>query len=186
MTLTRAVPILTAVALLSVCMAVSVSATDAEPDPGAVSVVWDDRPDSVAELADDTTALVEADVVAVEDGPDLTSDFPGDDPAEHAIPTQRISFHTVHVLDGGMPPTFKLFKTGSVDTHLQGDPAYATGERYVLFLRPYGEPGTYVPAAPDGRIGLDSMGEADPVIGGPVSQELDGLTPEEIAEEASQ
>ena len=164
-------------------VAFSASAEKVDSPPQVASVVWDDRPETSAELAADSTSLVEARVTGVEAGPDLND--PLNDP-DTAIPTQRITFETVDVLDGQIPETFRLFKTGSADVHLQGDPLYEVGESYVLFLEPQGEPGTYIPVAPDGRLELDAQHEADPVIGGPVGQELDGLTPAEIAHEVGQ
>lgn len=183
MPLTRALlALFTAVALSLASSLVIAAMAEEGPSPTQVAdVLWVDRPKSVEELAADSTALVEARVTAIEEGPDLLDST---STAEEGIPTQRIAFETVNVLDGQIPSTFKLFKTGSPEIHLQGDPFYAIGESYVLFLEPQGEPGTWIPAAPDGRIELDARGEADPVIAGPVATELEGQTPEEIEEAA--
>jgi hypothetical protein len=171
---------------LALSLGIGAMAADPDPAPQVASVTWDDRPESVEELADDATVLVEATVTGIADGPELLSPHP-DLPADEAgIPTQRISFETVKVLDGQIAATFNVFKTGSSDLYLQGDPLYAVGESYVLFLEPQGEAGTWIPAAPDGRLELDAQGEADPVISGPVADDLEGKTPEEIEEEAAQ
>jgi hypothetical protein len=188
MSLSRALAALGICAAISVGLSLGISAVaqETEPAPQVASVVWNERPETVEELAADATVLVEARVTGIQAGPELLSPHP-DLPADEAgIPTQRIVFETVEVLDGQIPPTFKLFKTGSRDLYLQGDPLYAVGESYVLFLEPQGEAGTWIPAAPDGRLELDAQGEADPVISGPVSDDLEGKTPEEIEEEASQ
>jgi hypothetical protein len=165
----------------SLALSLAAFGEDPEPEPQVATVDWAERPADVAELEQASTAVVEAEVTAIEDGPRLLDPADADDP-DQAIPTQRISFETFSVLEGQMPATFKLFK--SDDLHLQGDPLYEVAETYVLFLEPRdGEPGTYVPSAPDGRLELDAQGEADPVIAGPVAQELEGQTPEQIEQE---
>lgn len=186
MSLTRALLALALSLGLSLALSLGIQAIaeESEPAPEVASVVWDERPATVDELAADATVLVEARVTAIVDGPPLYSPHPDEAPAEGQIPTQRIAFETIALLDGQIPPTFDVFKTGSADVHLQGDPLYAVGESYVLFLEPQGEPGTWIPAAPDGRLGLDAQGEADPVIAGPVARDLEGLTPEQIDEAA--
>jgi hypothetical protein len=187
MSLSRALLALVLSAAISLALSVGIGAMASDPDvpPQVASVVWNERPETVEELAEAATVLVEARVTAIEDGPELLSphpDLPADEPG---ILTQRIVFEAVEVLDGQIPATFKLFKTGSPELYLQGDPLYAVGESYVLFLEPQGEAGTWIPAAPDGRLELDAQGEADPVISGPVSDDLEGMTPEEIEQEAS-
>jgi hypothetical protein len=169
-------------------LAVSIAAfgQEAEPEPQVASVDWAERPDDVQELGEAATAVVQAQVTGVESGPPLLDPADADDP-DQAIPTQRISFDTASVLEGQMPGTFKLFKTGTSDLYLKGDPLYAVGETYVLFLEPRdGEPGTYVPVAPDGRLAIDAQGEADAVIAGPVAQELEGQTPEQIDQDIAE
>lgn len=184
MSLSRALFVTLIAVAVSFGLSMGVSASVEDPDfdagPQVAEVVWEPRPNSVNELADETTVLVEAEVIGIETGPDLVSQSPADSAAEHAIPTQRILFSTLEVLSGQAPSTFKLFKTGSPDMHLKGDPLYRVGERYVLFLEPHGESGTYIPSAPDGRVELDAHGQADPVIGGPVAAELEGKTTEQI------
>jgi hypothetical protein len=181
-------------ALLALCVSIGVSlglslgiqaiAEESEPAPQVASVVWNERPATVDELAADAAVLVEARVTAIADGPPLVSPHPDEAPDEGQIPTQRVALETITALDGQIAPTFNVFKTGSADVHLQGDPLYEVGEAYVLFLEPQGEPGTWIPVAPDGRLALDAEGEAEPVIAGPVARDLQGLTPEQIDEAA--
>jgi len=113
----------------------------------------------------------------VAEGPPL----PADDP-EYEIPTQRITFATISILDGASPDSeFVLFRTGSDELRLANDPPYEPGERYVLFIRPRaGESGTYLPVAPDGRLRLDAGDDAEAVIGGPVRHEVEGLSVTEL------
>jgi hypothetical protein len=182
MSLTRAIAAISTSVIASIVLSFGISAMAEDPPaaPQVASVVWEERPESVSELGGDSTVLVEAEVTAIEAGPDLPAE-PGDD---LAMPTQRIVFSTTEVLDGQIAETFKLFKTGSEELYLQGDPLYEAGESYLLFLEPQGEPGTYIPAAPDGRIELDAQGEADPVIPGPVAEQVEGESTEQIAEAA--
>ena len=150
--------------------------------PAIAPVVWSERPGSVDELAGRAAAVVEAEVVSVVEGPPL----PADDP-EHEIPTQRVTLATISVLDGASPGSeFVLFRTGSEELRLANDPPYELGERYVLFIRPRdGEPGTYLPVAPDGRLRIDAGGDAKAVIGGPVRREIEGRSVTEIESEVS-
>jgi len=150
--------------------------------PAVAPVVWSERPQSVDELADLSESVVEAEVISIADGPPL----PAEDP-EHEIPTERVTFKTVSVLDGASPgPQFLLFRTGSQELRLANDPPYEIGERYVLFIRPReGEPGTYLPVAPDGRLRLDAGRDAEAMIGGPVGREVEGRSVPEIESEVS-
>lgn len=182
MTLTRAIAsvFLAVAASIGLSLAVSAMADEPAPEPQVASVVWEERPDSLSDMASEASVVVEAEVVAIAKGPPLVAEK-GD---ELAMPTQRIAFKTVETLEGDIADSFELFKTGSDDLYLDGDPLYQVGETYVLFLAPQGEPGTYIPVAPDGRLAVDSQGKAEPVIAGPVADEADGKSSEQIADAA--
>jgi hypothetical protein len=181
---TRALVILGAAILLSLGLGLGASvAADSDPPPEVAPTVWADAPADLDDLADDSTAVVEATVTSVDTGPNLVDSEHPDDP-EGMLPTQRITFQTDSVLDGQIDDTFTLFKTGSDNLELSNDPAYVEGQRYVLFVRPrQGDPDTYLPVAPDGRYHLDANNEADPVVDSPTTDQLDGDTPAQIQNE---
>jgi|SRR6185295_746974 len=176
---------LAAAALVALALSLGISAAqESGPAPQVGYAEWVEHPSDVGDLEQGATAVVEAEVTAVEPGPALVDPADGTDPDE-AIPTQRIGFSTIQVLDGQAPQSFKLFKTGSEELYLRNDPFYRTGERYVLFIRPReGEPGTYLPVAPDGRLRVQD-GEAQAFINTPPANQLDGLTPQQIDAEIS-
>ena len=188
MPLTRALMLLALVIATALGLTFVALGQDPEPGPSQpVAVAWDERPDSVPELDQAAVSVVEAEVTGIDAGPSLVD--PADPGSEHhAIPTQRIAFDVLSVLDGPSPgDDLLLFKTGSEDAHLEGDPPYEAGERYVLFLRPReGEPGTYLPIAPDGRVRLNDGDEGHLFIAGSVKQELEGATVAEIEEKISE
>lgn len=189
MPLTRALSVLAAALMASFASAFGLQAVAQEPEshPVAVYADWSDRPASVDELTGDASAVVEATVVSVEGGPDLVDASAPADP-ETTIPTQRISFAVDQLLEGHSPgESFRLFKTGSEAVYLRNDPSYEVGESYVLFIRPReGEPGTFLPAAPDGRLRLGADDEADALIPGEVAEELEGLTPEQVEQQVAE
>ncbi|MDX6661971.1 MAG: hypothetical protein QOG09_73, partial [Solirubrobacterales bacterium] len=145
-------------------------ASDPAPPPQVMGVAWDQRPDSVKELTDLTPSVVEADVTHISPGPDILDVQPSEPGGAVHIPTQRVVFSLVRVVDGtSVPAVFTLFKTGSPDSYLEGDPLYTVGERYALFIRPRKhDPGIYVPVAPDGRLRESGKGKLDGFIPGPV------------------
>jgi hypothetical protein len=147
-----------------------------------LSPSWVFRPDTLNALIDAAPKAVTAEVVAVAPGPPLA-----DDSKFHAssLPTQRISFAVTDQVYGQTPGTFALFKTGSEQVLLEGDPPYAVGERYLLFMEPRVdgqgsvEPNTFVPVSPDGRLRLIN-GAVQPVIEGPLGEKLKGKTVAEV------
>jgi hypothetical protein len=150
------------------------SAPDARPHGAVLSGTWAFRPQTVAELVAKSPAVVAGTVVAISAGPPLT-----DGAEDGGLPTQRIRITVDDRVYGDVPDTFELFKTGSNDRWIEGDPPYEVGERYVFFLQPRVngdgsvEPDTYVPVAPDGRLKID-RDSVHQVIGGFLSEKLNG------------
>ena len=96
------------------------------------------------------------------------------EPEAASLPTERVSVHVDETLFGEPPAELVLFKTGSENTSLEGDPAYKPGERYLLLLAEYtGEAGLFVPPAPDARMRVEG-GLVEPVIEGPIADLLGG------------
>jgi hypothetical protein len=185
MTLARAFAALLVSVAISGALAFALSAAADEPETpaSATAVVWDERPDDLGELGEEARSVVEARVAEVAQGPPLGAG------EEHAgIPTQRISFEVLSTLDGPDPgPVLRLMKAGSVEQYLANDPPYSVGERYVLFVEPWSlDPGTYVLAAPDGRVRLNAQDEAHLFIPGSVKTELEGESLAEIEAQVSE
>lgn len=154
---------------------------------------WVYRPLTLEGLTSNAELVVRAEVTGVDSGPDLTgmddaesvaggllSASTGQPRAEEPpIPTQRVAVRTLESLKGNAPAALSLFKTGSADFLLEGDPSYAVGERYLLFLVPRAD-GTYVPVAPDGRLLVTSTGAIEPVIQGDVANEVAGDSVQDV------
>jgi hypothetical protein len=154
-------------------------AQELEPAPEyRMGIEWAYRPDDVVELGDQSDALVEAEVTDVRDGPPIIVDDAS------PIPTQLIDVRTTALLSGEAPETFTLYKLGSEAAYAEGDPPYEVGQRYVIFVTPRPD-GTYLPTAPDGRLLERPSGEVEPVIDGPVAEQVDGSTPAEVESAAA-
>jgi hypothetical protein len=100
MTLARSLAALMVSAVISIGLAVAITATADEPatPPAAMPVVWDERPDDVAELDQAARSVIEARVVEVADGAEL-----GGTQGDSGVPTQRISLEVLSTLDGPAP-----------------------------------------------------------------------------------
>ena len=154
-------------------------------EPELASVLWNERPSDVAELVALSKLIVEAEVSEITPGPDL---YPVGDPdkqsPDYAVPTQRVKVDVVRQLTGaplGPDTSLSIFKTASEDAYLEGDPPYAVGERYILFLRPkQDDPKTLIPVAPDGRIGFTKTG-AEVAIAGPIADQINAISPAALA-----
>jgi hypothetical protein len=136
-----------------------------------------------------TDAVVEAEVIAVTPGPDLVAARGRVDGEDAGLPTQRIEVKVLDALKKGGSLTGRgerltLFRTGGRTKDggllsLEGDPAYRSGERYILFLfvRP---DGLFIPVAPDGRLREDAQELLEPLIDGPVAEELRRKTKDDV------
>ena len=141
--------------------------------PVTAHASWTERPDSVEEMTSQARAVVRARVEGVNAGEDLLVPEPTLPGGVDRIPTQRVDFTSIEVLSGTIPASFTLFKTGNATFQLEGDPAYVVGEEYVLFVEPR-EDGTFIPVAPDGRLRETAGGTVQPVIDGPLGDQLQG------------
>ena len=153
-----------------------------------MSATWVFRPATLNELVSRAPAAVVAEVTSVQSGPPLAADSKFH--PQETVPTQRIGFRAKDVWYGNVPVTFKLFKTGSGEFSIQGDPPYEVGERYVLFVRTWmngageREVDTYVPLSPDGRLKIRDGGRLEPQIDGKLGSRLRGAHVEELKSQA--
>jgi hypothetical protein len=161
--------------------------TEADPELG---VEWAYRPDGLSDLVDHSSAIVMAEVEAIRPGAPWVLD-PSSSPSPE-IPTSLVDVRVTESIDGETPPELTIHQVGGAGLFAEGDPAYAVGERYLLFVRPRegghepaaGE-GTWLTVAPDGRLGKEG-GVLQPEIAGEVADRLEGDTvPEAQAEIAA-
>ncbi len=114
---------------------------------------WHFHPTSLAEAQEQASAIITAQVVAVEAAADIVVPVTGEPNDEDRVPTQRITVAVLDVLKGNVGQTLTLFRTGTDSTGIEGDPAYQVGETYVLFVQPKeDEAGSYRLIAPEGRF----------------------------------
>lgn len=189
--------------LISLALSLAIQAGFAqEPAPtdfadADFGVQWAYRPLDLSDLTAESQAVVLAEVEAVRAGDPfvISRDIGGE---EVSLPTQLVDVTAVETLAGSVPGHFSVFKLGGEAGHPAGDPAYTVGERHLLFVRrrlndeetaPNAD-GTYLVTAPDGRFEELRSGELQAQVGGPVANELDGLSVAEadqliVAAEAS-
>lgn len=113
---------------------------------------WMYHPKSLGEAKAKASEVVVARVVDVKAGPDIVVPVKDEPNGEDRIATQRITVEVVKSLKGKSSGTLTIFHTGTNTQFIEGDPGYAAGETYVMFLEPKAdEPGTHLMIAPEGR-----------------------------------
>jgi hypothetical protein len=179
---------------LSLGIAVGQDPTQSSEAPG-LGVDWDYRPADLADLVDNSPAIVVAQVDAVRDGDPIVIGPPDPDTgAAPTAPTQRVDVHVTSAIDGQTPQTFTLFKLGGPGEQPEGSPGYQVGERYLLFVRRRltddesapNPDGTWLPVAPDGRLERLPSGRLDAELPGPVADQLDGDTVSQARQEITE
>jgi hypothetical protein len=134
----------------------------AEDTSSRVQAVWYHNPRTLAETYDLATAVVVARVVDVNDAADIVVPSAAFENGEHRVPNQRIAMQVTRTVKGEIGPEFELFHTGNREFVLGGDPPYAIGQRYLLFLMARGD-GSYLVVSPEGRYQVKAGGRLDPV-----------------------
>lgn len=124
---------------------------------------WKDTPRSLAETEKLASDIVIAEVGSIEKGPDIVVAAAGEPNGVDVIPTQRITLKVQESMKGSANEVV-VFHTGDGVQFIPGDPSYAVGERYVLFLTPKGDEtgsrgkvSTHRVVSPEGRylVGKD-------------------------------
>ena len=115
--------------------------------------VWYYTPQSVQEAYQLSTVAVLATVTQIEQTPDLVVLAQGEPEGVDRVPNQTITLAVNETFKGVGSKTIQVFHTGDAVRWADGDPAYAVGEQYVLFLLPR-EDGRYVLVAPEGRYAV--------------------------------
>jgi hypothetical protein len=118
---------------------------------GTWHATWKDTPRSLAETENLASDIVIAEVGSVEKGPDIVVAAPSEPTGLDVIPTQRITLKVDEAMKGSADEVV-VFHTGDGAQFIPGDPSYAVGERYVLFLTPKtDEKAVYRVVSPEGR-----------------------------------
>lgn len=128
-----------------------------EPEGPRHNAVWYHNPRTLSDLFGLSTAVVVARVTDVFEAADLVVATEAFESGEHRVPTQRIAFEVERTLAGDVGRGFELFHTGNDEFVLAGDPPYAVGESYVLFVTPR-EDGSYLVVSPEGRYRVTEKG----------------------------
>ncbi len=136
------------------------------------------RPASFEEMVREAQATAYVEVLDVRADAELVPDSH----ASAGIPTTRVTVQTLETLAGNAPETFELFQLESPETDIEGSPAYEVGERYTVFARPRRDTddGSWIIVGPDSRVRETSAGTFEPLIPGPIAEELSGDTKDEI------
>lgn len=137
---------------------------------------WAFRPTTLDSLVERSTGAFEGIVIRIGTGTSMQEGAP--DPSDdQPIATQRVTFRVDDTIYGDLPPEVVLFKVGSEDDFLEGDPPYKVGEDYLMFVSAdsgASPPGTYINLAPDGRLRV-KKGRLESVIDGFVSSKLGNM-----------
>jgi hypothetical protein len=133
-----------------------------------MSAVWAFQPQTMRQARDHAKAIVLAQVVSVRQGEDLVVPAAGEPDGMDRVPTQRVTVKVLQSFKGAAAPNQQLvlFQTGGAVTNaegervnmfLQGDPAYAAGQQYLLMLVP-GPNGLLNTFSPEARFRHTSGG----------------------------
>ncbi len=157
----------------------------AEEDSSRVQAVWYHNPRTLAETYDLATVVVVARVTGVNDAADIVVPVEGLDNGEHRVPNQRIALQVTRTVKGDVGSEIELFHTGNREYVLGGDPPYAVGQRYLLFLMSRDD-GTYLVVSPEGRYQVKARGRLEPVSEKDFSVMLRGVGVDSVLDDLTQ
>jgi hypothetical protein len=140
-----------------------------------VNAAWVFQPESFEEARNKAKDVVQADVVAVEDGPPLgtpNANEPGD---EEMIPTQKVTLRVTKAHKGSKQAgdMIELFQTGSACYQVEHDPLYKAGEKYILMLDD-GPKGMLKTVSPEGRIKKNADGTLETFVDDKATSKVKG------------
>jgi hypothetical protein len=167
-----------ALALAAVAGAIAFTARGTgAPEPRRVTyhAVWYHQPATLREAFALGRIAVLGTVTEVAQAQPIVVSARGEPSGVDAVPTQTITFSTNAVLKGHVANTFTVFHTGQAAIALNGDPPYAVGQQYVLFLATQRPDGRYVIVSPEGRYAVEN-GVIRTVSDRPAFTALNGLS----------
>jgi hypothetical protein len=118
------------------------------PSQARYDAVWAHQPQTVREAYKLASNAV---LATVTDAQHIVVPAHGEPTGIDQVQNQRITLSIRETFKGTLSGTFTLFHTGTNDTSLNGDPAYAVGEQYILFTDAQRDDGRYVLVSPEGR-----------------------------------
>jgi hypothetical protein len=192
------------VAALTLALVVQFTVYYTAGPTGTAHAVWAFQPKNFGEVVNKAQVVVEAQVVAVNKGPDIVMPVQAEPSGKVAIPTQHITVQVLKADKGAVSAGQQLtvFHTGgptnvptdppagagkgdpnaapppSVQVNvlmLDDDPAYQVGERYFLLMEA-GPDGTLRPVSPEGRYHINADSTLTPVSGSDVAKSMSGRT----------
>jgi hypothetical protein len=140
-----------------------------------VNAAWVFQPQTFEETRNKAKDVVEAEVVAVEEGEPLGTPNPNEPGDSELIPTQKV---TLRVTKGHKGPkqageTIELFQTGSSCYKVEHDPVYKEGEQYVLMLDE-GPKGMLKTVSPEGRMKKNADGTLETYVDDKATSKVKG------------
>ncbi|MQA24371.1 MAG: hypothetical protein GEU94_02630 [Micromonosporaceae bacterium] len=136
----------------AIALASTTSGTAApQPEQKRYAPVWHNQPTSVGQAVDLAAVVVRATVVDVRQAPDVVVPAKAEPGGVDRVATQAVTLRTKEVFKGSMPATFTVSRTGGPNIVVEGDPAYRTGQQYVLALQSQRPDGRWVLVSPEGR-----------------------------------
>ncbi len=192
------------VAVLTLALAAQATIYVTAKPAATAHAVWAFQPTNFSEVVSRAQVVVEAQVVSVAKGADITIVAPGEPDGKVVIPTQQITVKVLNTDKGQVAAGQQLtvFRTGGETTipagppagsgkgdpnaappqpaqvnvlMLDDDPAYQAGERYFLLMEA-GPNNTLRPVSPEGRYHINSDGTLGPVSGSDVAKSMAGRT----------
>ncbi len=146
-----------------------------------VNAAWVFQPQSFEEARNKAKDVVQAEVVAVEDGPSLGTPNANEPGGEEMIPTQKVTLRVTKAHKGSKQAgdTIELFQTGSSCYQVENDPLYKEGEQYVLMLDD-GPKGMLKTVSPEGRIKKNADGTLQTYVDDKATSKVKGKKLQEI------
>ncbi len=192
------------VAALTIALVVQFAIYYTAGPSGTAHAVWAFQPKSFGEVVNKAQVIVEAQVVAINKGPDIVVPVQAEPTGKVAIPTQHITIQVLKADKGAISAGQQLtvFHTGGPSNipagppagsgkgdpnaapppdvqvnamMLDDDPAYQVGERYFMLMEA-GPDGTLRPVSPEGRYHINADGTLGPVSGSDVAKSMSGHT----------
>ena len=167
--------------MLTLALVVQLFVTGRQPSVLTAHASWSFSPKSFAEARQKAGLIVQAEVVASEQGPDDVVTL--EDGIVNRLPARHVTLRVLKSYKGDLSAgqTVTLKQTGGVTQNatrpepmmLEGDPFYQVGEQYLLLLE-RGSTGVLLTISPEGRYGIAKGGTLTPMVDNATTREVRG------------
>ena len=167
--------------LLALTLVGQVFFTSRQPAAFPVHASWSFAPKSFAEARQKADAIIRAEVLASEQGPDDVVTLK--DGIVNRLPARHVTLKVLKTYKGdlGVGQTVTLKQTGGMEQNatrhvplvLEGDPFYRAGEQYLLLLQ-RGQTGVLLTIAPEGRYQVQRDGVLKAMVDNATTREVNG------------